>query len=181
MSRESLASALVSAITVDARRRAKIGSSRDWTRAIWDSLKSLADKRALKLYPEEGPYRGEYHLDFTIWEEGYGPLVCIESQWLHWSQKDPLNAFGWAFDKLQGLKCDLKVLVFDWEGLDSQRLPRKLEQRLRVSMCGYQMNSLDEHYLLIWFSGSDSRVFEWKPLRREKHSPKDVTFRPRRK
>ena len=178
---ENLVSTLVNAITVDARKRAKIGSSRDWTQAIWDSLKNLAEERNLAIHPTEGPYKGEYHLDFTLWEEGFGPIVGVESQWLHWRQKDPLDSVGWAFDKLQGIKCDLKVFIFDWDGLNARKLPPKIVQRLRDSMCEYQMNSTSEHYVLIWFSGPYSEVFEWRPIRTGKHSPRELTFSPWKK
>jgi hypothetical protein len=175
---KTLVPELISAITVDARNRTTSGNNGDWTHAIWDSLEAFAKKRKLALYPEKGPYKGEYHLDFTIWQDGYGPLVGIECQWLHWRQKDPLNCFRWAFDKLQGVKCDLKILIFDWKGLNSKRLPREVEKELHTSMCKYQMNLLSEHYLLIWFSWSEFEVFEWKPLRTGKHSPEEVIFSP---
>jgi hypothetical protein len=46
---DSFASAVVDAITVDARKRAKIGTSRDWTQAIWAALDELA-KQSLSNY-----------------------------------------------------------------------------------------------------------------------------------
>jgi hypothetical protein len=176
---EHLASAVIHAITVDALGKAQSGKSRDWTQAIWDALKDLATKSSLDLYPKDGPYKGEYLLDFVLWEPDFGPRVIVESQWQHW-KLEPLKAFGWAFDKLQGVKADLKVLVFDWDGLNAKQLPSEIVAKLHESMCQYRMNSTSEHYLLIWFSGSQSTVFEWKPIREGKHTKEQVVFSPRR-
>ena len=177
---EALASAVIEAITADALSRTNVGTSRDWTRAIWDSLKELASSHRLDLYPRDGPYKGEYLLDFVLWESNYGPRVAIESQWQHWNLR-PLEALRWAFDKLQGVKGDLKVLVFDWDGLNAHGLPTEVIAELHKSLCKYQMNSTEEHYLLIWFSGAQSEVFEWAPIRTGMHSAKEVRFSPRQK
>ena len=175
---ESLASAVIHAITVDARERALTGGSRDWTQAFWDALAQLAQTTHLDLYPKEGPYKGEYHLDFVLWEPGYGPRVGIESQWLHWRQNDSRKSLGWAFDKLQGVKCDLKILIFDWAGLNPKQLPAEVVDRLHESMFDFQINSASEHYLFIWFEGAKSEVFEWKPAHDGKQSKGEIVFSP---
>lgn len=175
---DDLASAVVNAITVDARQRAQSGKSRDWTQAIWDALKELAKSLRFDLYPGNKPYKGEYLLDFVLWEPDFGPRVLIESQWQHW-KLDNLEAIGWAFDKLQGVKGDLKVLVFEWDGLNDDHLPSEVLAKLRERMCRYQLNSPSEHYLLIWFSGAESEVFEWSPTQTGSH--KEVRFARRAK
>jgi hypothetical protein len=180
-SAEILASDVVTAIREDALTRARGGKSRAWTRAIWDSLKDLAVKHKLDLYPKDGPYKGEFLLDFVLWEPGYGPRVGIESQWQHW-RLEPREALGWAFDKLLGVKGDLKVLVFDWDGLNTDQLPREVENVLRERLSSYQMYSASEHYLFVWFEREQSEVFEWKPTKQTgQYSANEVQFSPRRK
>jgi hypothetical protein len=180
MDTEILASDVITAITVDSLAKARGGGNRDWTRAIWESLKKLAGSRGFDLYPMKEPYKGEYLLDFILWEPGYGPRVGIESQWQHWRLK-PLDAVGWAFDKLQGVKGDLKVLIFDWDGLNADHLPRDVENMLHDRLCKYQMHSPSEHYFLVWFEKEESEVFEWKPKHTGQHLPNEVKFLPRRK
>lgn len=73
------------------------------------------------------------------------------------------------------------MLVFDWGGLNAENLPLEVIEKLHESMCDYQLNSVEELYLLIWFSGDDSEVFEWNPIRSGKHTAEEVCFSPRRK
>jgi YD repeat-containing protein len=89
--------------------------SRPYKRSLMHEAGSLIRER---------PYAGEYLLDFVLWETGYGPRILCESQWQHLFGQ--LEAIEWAFDKLRGVKGDIKVLIYEREpGADSTQPPNE--------------------------------------------------------
>jgi hypothetical protein len=53
-------------------------SNKDWTSAVWNHFSKFANSRKWELFPKAGPYKGEYLVDFIIFDQGYGPRIAIE-------------------------------------------------------------------------------------------------------
>lgn len=87
-------------------------SNREWTRAVYDALQEVAKPHKWKIYPEERCYAGEYLCDFTLFEDGYGCRIACESQWANWMDRRQQD-LHWAFDKLRGVKSDIKLFIFE--------------------------------------------------------------------
>jgi hypothetical protein len=89
----------------------------EWTLAVYNALKKFAKKKNWKIYPPEKCYKGEYLCDFTLFEDGYGCRIACESQW-SFGIGDNNSKVDWAFDKLRGVKSDIKLFIF--EGSDDE-------------------------------------------------------------
>ena len=87
-------------------------SNRDWTKAVYELLKDYGSRRGWIIHPLDKCYAGEYLCDFTVFEKGYGCRIACESQWLTWRSNDQAD-LEWAFDKLRGVKGDIKIFVFE--------------------------------------------------------------------
>jgi len=98
-----------------------------WTAAVFKSLQEVASARGWKIFPEEKPYRGEYLCDFMLFEIEYGCRIACESQW--WWDTDPLHGLEWAFDKLRGVKSDLKLFIYEGNDGDLESLVSKYLER----------------------------------------------------
>ena len=109
-----LGKALASDIPLRAK---KSDSYRVWTEAVYASLGEISKQYGWKIFPEIKCYAGEYLCDFTLHEDGYGCRIACESQWEHWKGNHQSD-LDWAFDKLRGVKSDIKLFIF--EGTEEQ-------------------------------------------------------------
>ena len=93
----------------------------DWTQAVYESLKAVANDEEWQIYPQERKCLGEYLCDFMLIQSDYGCRIACESQWQHSSRKYR-GDLDWAFDKLRGVKSDIKLFIFEgtrdqWQGI----------------------------------------------------------------
>ena len=110
-----------------------------WTQAVYDALCAISSQYGWAIHPKDRCYAGEYLCDFTLHEKGYGCRIACESQWQHWKgihQGD----LDWAFDKLRGVKSDIKLFIF--EGTDDE-----WQNVIRAYLGDYDQLSTDEAYL----------------------------------
>jgi hypothetical protein len=132
-----------------------LSGNTQWTQAVYEVLRALAQERQWKIYPEEKPYKGEYLCDFTLFEEGYGCRIACESQW-SFGIGDNNAKVDWAFDKLRGVKADIKLFVF--EGSDEE-WPDMRDAYLRDNA----QLSVDESFLILHWKGDRFIKSWWKP------------------
>jgi len=52
-------------------------------------------------------------------DERLGPRIACESE------LGNIGKINWSFDKLGGVKADIKILIFEWPSRDDQKLPPK--------------------------------------------------------
>jgi hypothetical protein len=152
----------------------------EYTRAIWNYFDQLRSKYEppWKLYPETEPKRGkvkgEFLIDFSLFDERLGCRIACESEW-----EVDVGRIGWAFDKLMAVKADLKILVFQMKYEDgAPRLPNRLEERLvrdALNACGHHHPG-HECYLLMQFDHSESRLFFWEPKHSGPYSSGEIEF-----
>ena len=146
-----------------------------WTGAVWTAFNELAQAKKWTLYPGKQPYKGEYLLDFVLWEENYGPRVVCESQWQH--RISGMPAIDWAFDKLRGVKGDIKVLIFEcpMKG-DATRPPDNVMRIVEPYLKELSLLSDGEAFLLLHFANKGKRAHWWKPTRQG--NPNKIRFTP---
>jgi hypothetical protein len=167
---EQLPGAVIEALTIKAPKNVNpIGHNKVWTLAIYEALADVGKAFNLKIYPENSPYKGEYLVDFMLWDESYGPRLACECQWLHW-RNPGTSGIEWAFNKLRGVKSDLKVLVFDAD--------TEVESIFRSYLVETALHYPSEQYLFVQFDRSESKVFSWKPVRHGAHLPEEIVFTP---
>jgi hypothetical protein len=153
---------LRNAIEVITKRTGGLGN-KDWTRALHARLVDFAVPQ-YKLYPEEKPYKGEYLVDFCIYDGEKGPILACESQLYPPFGGDAKNLEGieWAFDKLRGVKAPNKVLIFEAEFEDT--FPVSIHSELVENYIRYyERHSVDEWYVFVQLDGDESKVFCWRP------------------
>jgi hypothetical protein len=162
---DQLDGAVVQAITASVPARVKSGKNKDWTLAIWEELSLLSKKYDLRLYPQKGPYKGEYLVDFMFFDS-QGPVFACESQlWSPLSDEDQnLKDIEWAFDKLRGVKAPLKLLIFEQRMDPNGQFPEPLHGRIKNYLLRYNGHQASETYLFIQFDNDRSAAFKWKPL-----------------
>ena len=129
----------------------------EWTRAAYEALKTFSAKRNWTIHPEDRIFTGEYLCDFTLHEPGYGCRVACESQWMHW-RGEHQNTLDWAFDKLRGVKADVKLFIFE---ASEEQWKRTVEAHL----LDYAQLSTDEAFLALHWHGLENRFAKswWKP------------------
>ena len=171
---EVRASEVISAISSEVRLNSPANNGA-WTQAIYDGLKQLALQKQLAIFPAEKPKKGEYLLDFILWKPHFGPVVCVESQWQFW-RNDNLEGINWAFDKLRGVKGQLKVLIFEWKRQGTSELPPTINKLLTDCLSDFELHVEGEQYLLMWFCGSTCEAFEWSTLRSGRHRAEEILF-----
>lgn len=137
------------------KRAAKSISNRMWTEAVYKSLTHFCERYRWSINPKERCYVGEYLCDFTLHEEGYGCRVACESQWQHWNGSHQAG-LEWAFDKLRGVKSDVKLFVFEgteeeWQGV------------INAYLTNYAQLSPSEAYLSLRWQGNQFVTSWWKP------------------
>jgi hypothetical protein len=133
-------------------------SNRDWTRAVYDALRKVRDEEeGWDIYPDNRCYAGEYLCDFMLFEKGYGCRIACESQWANWTGKGNQD-LHWAFDKLRGVKSDIKLFIFEGSA-----------EHWKKAIDEYLMNnahvSANEAYVALHWN-FETKEFEkswWKP------------------
>jgi hypothetical protein len=128
--------------------------------AVYDALKNYAKDKGWNIYPEKTCYKGEYLCDFTLFENGYGCRIACESQWLHWSGNNPTK-IEWAFEKLLGVKSDIKLFIF--EGAESE-WPAICDKYLT----DYAQLSVDEAFLILHWQAPHFIKSWWQPKKNGK-------------
>ncbi|SEB40875.1 hypothetical protein [Terriglobus roseus] len=145
--------ALAEWLTREIPQRAAKDNNGAWTEAVFESLKEFALEKGWKIFPEVKCYQGEYHCDFMLFEHGYGCRLACESQWQ--THRSDVGELKWAFDKLRGVKADVKLFVF--EGTDSW------QDDIREYIEGYaQLDPVETFVFMRWNEKSWKRYL-WKP------------------
>ena len=163
-----------------------------WTWAVWraferirsnpggeielDHGNALAYGRSeWALWPQKGPYKGEYLLDFVLWESGYGPRILCESQWHHGFSA--IGAIDWAFDKLRCVKGDIKVLIYEVsEQPNGSQPPDTVAEIVTGYLKELALLSNEEAFLLLNFNDHQKWAHWWKPV--SSGSPAEIRFTP---
>ena len=96
-----------------------------WTEAVYQAFIEYKNGRpGWEIYPNAKVKKGEYLCDFMLFEQGYGPRIACESQWWHtWG--DHYDKLQWSFDKLRGVKGDIKVFIFEGESQQWEMIRRE--------------------------------------------------------
>ena len=148
-------------------------STGEWTGAVYDAFAEYIKTRpGWNIYPETKAKKGEYLCDFMLFEKGYGPRMACESQWWHsprWGEH--FVKLAWSFDKLRGVKADVKVFVFEGEAQDWERVRREY-------LTDYAFLSPDEAFLILNLDHRSFRASWWKPSRPGVHTEDEITFDP---
>lgn len=168
---------LVDEITRYLKEQRSGDTNKNWTTAIWRFFRKFAENKRWKLYPESQPYKGEYLVDFILFEDDYGPRIACESQWSHW-RRDPKESIDWAFDKLRGVKADVKLLLYEWERKPDDGNP---DEPIRKIFTSYLSNNAlitnSEAFAFIQYDGDTPYAYWWKPTRSGRHSEYEVNFK----
>jgi hypothetical protein len=142
-----------------------------WTEAVYQAFIEYKNCRpSWEIYPNAKAKKGEYLCDFMLFEQGYGPRIACECQWLHrWGNH--YDKLQWSFDKLIGVKGDIKVFIFEEE--ESQQW----EMIRQAYLAGYALLSPDEAFLILKLDGGFQASW-WKPSRPGAHRQDEITFEP---
>ena len=142
-----------------------------WTNAVHSAFAKYSRPRpGWRIYPKTKAKKGEYLCDFMLFEDGYGPRVACESQWRHSPYFGKhFDKLAWSFDKLRGVKADIKVFIF--EGDDEEW--RKVWQEY---LMGYALLSPDEAFLILKFEHDVFRTSWWRPSKRGAHTEAEIKF-----
>jgi len=139
-----------------------------WTEAVYMAFVEYKDCRpGWSIYPDTRAKKGEYLCDFMLFEENYGPRIACESQWWH-SWGDHYNKLDWSFDKLRGVKADIKIFIY--EGDESQ-----WEKIWRTYLTNSALLSTDEAFLTLKFNNGFQAMW-WKPSRHGIHRSDEIIF-----
>jgi len=147
-------------------KRAKV-----WTEAVHKSFSEYGKARqGWNVHPETKAKKGEYLCDFMLFEDGYGPRIACESQWLHHPRFGKhFDKLDWSFDKLRGVKADIKVFIYEEDKEDWEKIwPEYLTN--------YALLSPDEAFLILKFDHSFFRASWWQPSKPGVHSKGEITF-----
>ncbi len=97
-----------------------------WTKAIWTCFDRLRASLGpgWSLYPPslaKGTVRadGEYLVDFMLMDDRLGPRTAFESDF------GDISRIDLAFDKLRGMKSDIKVLILESDFAPEDLMPRR--------------------------------------------------------
>ncbi len=147
--------ALADQLAVEVPKLAASFTNGAWTLAVYKFLTTFKESKgeSWKIFPAVKCYLGEYHCDFMLFEEGYGCRLACESQWQTF-KSDP-GELKWAFDKLRGVKSDVKLFVF--EGLDTWT------DDLREYLEGYAQLDPVETFVFMRWNHDHWERFWWKP------------------
>lgn len=132
----------------------------------------IAKKRGWKIYPERQPYKGEYLLDFVLFEEGYAPHIVCESEWLT-PKSNEYKDILWDFDKLRMVKRDIKVMIYEWPEGDG-----RLEDALKGYLKDIQLLSTEEAFLFLNFDHGKPSAHWWQPEKSGKQDKNKIFFKP---
>jgi hypothetical protein len=118
------------------------------------------------LYPDET--HGAYLVDFMLFEDGYGARIACESEW-----DRAAGNVDWDFDKLVGVKADIKVLIHQCSGSDL------LGILTANCLVGNALISPDEAFVLVRFDGH--KLIDpcwWHPDRKGPFADREIDFEP---
>lgn len=141
---------------------------RPWTKAVYDALKTFGAVQGWTIHPKEEVCRGEYLCDFMLFEYGYGCRLACESQWHH-GIRDHQNELNWAFEKLLGVKSDIKLFILEgtedhWQAVQDKYL------------YGYAQLSTEETFLSLRWYKDKFYGCTWKPKHAGVQQPGEVQF-----
>ena len=149
-----------------------------WTRAVWHCFDALRSELGptWSLYPRElgegsGRTKGEYLVDFMLMDRSIGPRIACESE------LGKIRDIDWAFDKLRGVKADVKVLLFEFDFTDDSKLPPTVGDIVTGYLSKHGHFLPDEHFLLIQLTGDKARSFVWSPAQRGPYHANEIKFR----
>jgi hypothetical protein len=139
-----------------------------WTEAVYKALREYKDgRRGWEIYPDTVAKRGEYLCDFMLFEKGYGPRIACESQWWH-SWGNPYGKLDWSFDKLRGVKADVKIFIYEGE-------LKRCEKIYRSYLSDNALLSPNEAFLFLKFD-EEFKASWWKPSRQGVHRADEIIF-----
>jgi len=145
--------ALVDYMSVKVPEIAALYTNGAWTEAVYQSLTEFKQRKGWKIFPPEKCYLGEYHCDFMLFEDNYGCRLACESQWQTF--KSNVCDLQWAFDKLRGVKSDVKLFIF--EATDTWK------DDIREYLEGYaQLDPVETFVFMRWNQNRWERSW-WKP------------------
>jgi hypothetical protein len=116
------------------------------------------------LYPQGGGTSGHYLVDFILFDKAYGPRIACESEWGRGWQD-----VVWDFDKLVGVKSDVKVLIHECGS-------KELMGGLKDAISGNALISSSEAFLVVGFEGEKSQAHWWIPDGSGPFAIKDIDF-----
>jgi len=178
---ESLLNDLTKALSGPELRRNK-----DWTDAVWyffskftsngQSKSRKSDEWDFHPKSRSSGRGGEYLVDFILLENGYGPRIAVECEWQFW-RKDALRSIDWAFDKLRGVKSDIKLLIHEWRVPPTAGGPdQKLRERIVQYISDYELISPNEAFVFLQYNGGAAYAYWWKPRRAGSHKKNEIKF-----
>ena len=143
-------------------------STGHWTEAVYKAFVEYK-KDGWKVYPETKAKKGEYLCDFMLFQDGYGPRVACESQWWHsWGEHE--KKLEWSFDKLVGVKADIKVFIYEGD-------QEQWETICKPYLADYALLSPQEAFLTMRFD-KGFHCSWWKPSRPGVHEANEIVFEP---
>ncbi len=149
-----------------------------WTKALWTTFERLRKELGpgWKLYPDvigqgQGRARGEYLVDFMLMDDKRGPRIACESE------LGDVKAINWAFDKLRGVKSDIKVLFFESEFAEDGGMLPQIENFVKGYLAPNGQIYEAEHYLMLQFAHTEFRVFVWEAPARGPFAPEQIEFK----
>ncbi len=147
--------------------------TKEWTWAVWkfwEEYRQAMTQRgpaAWELSPSERAAKGEYLVDFMLFEKEYGARIACESEW----GMGP-GGIQWDFEKLVGVKSDIKVLVHQcpFKGIEGGL-------KAAISDTAGAHISRGEAFLIIGFEKDKLReVRWWIPKRRGPFKAEQIHF-----
>ena len=134
-------------------------------KVFWEEFRAgQEDAQKWHLYPNAT--EGEYLADFMLLEDGYGPRIACESE---------LAPRGgdveWDFDKLRGIKADIKVLIHQCDS-------KELMDKLKTYLADNALITRDEAYLLVKLCRDKTESHWWKPEREGPFTATEINFQP---
>lgn len=144
--------ALAKRLAVEIPERAQKYTAGAWTQAVYESLKTFASEQSWNIIPPERCFKDEYHCDFMLFEKDYGCRLACESQW---QTSSNVIEIKWAFNKLRGVKSDVKLFIFEANG--------HWEDDIREYLENYaQLDPIETFVFMRWHHKQWSLSW-WKP------------------
>lgn len=127
-----------------------------WTSAVHKALVEFGKGggRGWVTFPTEKPCKGEYLCDFMVFEPNYGCRIACESQWDHGS--DQAWALDWAFEKLRGVKSDIKLFIYEGK-------PTALDVIAQKHLVNYAQLDPHEVFLALRWNKPSFEARWWTP------------------
>jgi hypothetical protein len=148
-----------------------------WTKAVWHCFDIL--RREMwpdwTLYPDQpargaGRAKGEYLADFMLMDDKFGPRIACESE------LGNIGKIDWSFDKLRGVKADIKILIFEMTFTDDAMLPESVSKMISGYLANHAHFLPNEYFLLLQLSGNKTRSFVWEAIERGPYTVDQIRF-----